>query len=100
MLNLLQLNISGCDCVPEDCEQTNNAFEQLTQSTEQCFADFNFPINDVARKILNDADDLHTIIEKLYEQNPQSYTNAEAEYYFDLKSIESIVKIENKWCHY
>ena len=68
MLNLLQLNVSGCDCVPEDCEQTNNAFEQLTQSTEQCFADFNFPINDVARKILNDADDL-------YIQSLKNYMN-------------------------
>ena len=96
----LQLNISGCDCVPDDCEQTTNAFEQLTQSTEKCFADYNLPISDVAKKILNDADDLHTIIGQLYEQNPKSHTNAEAKYSFDLKIVENTVKMENKWCHY
>ena len=100
MLILLQLNISGCNCVPEDCEQTTNVFQQLTQSTEHCFADFNYPINDVAKKILNDADYLHTIIEQLHEQNPQSQTNVEAEYSFDLKIIENTLKMENKWCHY
>ena len=97
---LLQLNISGCDCVPEDCEQTTNAFDVLTQSTEHCFADYNIPISDVARKVLNDASDLRTIIEQLQQQNPQSQTNVEAEYSFDLKIIENAVKIENKWCHY
>ena len=96
----MQLNISGCDCIPEGCEQTNNAFQQLTQSTEECFADYNFPINDVAKKILNDANSLRAIIEKLHEQNPQSHTNAKVEYLFDLKLIESTVKMENKWCHY
>ena len=72
----------------------------MTQSTEHCFADYNIPISDVARKILNDASDLRTIIEQLQQQNPQSQTNVEAEYSFDLKIIENAVKIENKWCHY
>ena len=87
---ILQLNISGCDCVPKDCEQTTNAFQQLTQSTEHCFADYNYPINDVANKILNDAQYLHTIIGQLYDLNPNSENVA----------VETKVKVESEWCHY
>lgn len=97
---ILQLNISGCDCVPNDCGQTTDAFNQLTKSTEQCFDDYNLPINDVAKKVLEDADNLHKIIGQLYKQNPQSQTNAETQYSFDLKLIENAVRMENKWCHY
>jgi len=95
---LLQLNISGCDCAPKDCEQTTIAFQQLVQSTEHCFADFSYPINDVARKILNDTEYLRAIIEQLYNQNSQSQTAVE--FSFDLKAIETSVKVENEWCHY
>ena len=87
---MLQLNISGCDCVPEDCEQTNNAFQQLAQSTEQCFADYNLPINDVARKIHNDAKYLRAIIERLYNQNPHGKNS----------TVETKIKVKSDWCHY
>ena len=97
---LLQLNISGCDCAPTDCEKTTVAFQQLQQSTKHCFADFNYPINDVAKKILNDAEYLRTVIEQLYKQNSQSQANSEAQYSFKPKIIEKTVKVENKWCHY
>ena len=65
-------------------KQTNIAFQQLQQSTKHCFADFNYPINDVAKNILNDADDLHTIIEQLHKQNQK---NSEANYLFDPKRL-------------
>ena len=78
-------------------KQTNIAFQQLQQSTKHCFADFNYPINDVAKNILNDADDLRTIIEQLHKQNQE---NSEANYSFDHKIIEKTIKVENKWCHY
>ena len=87
---ILQLNISGCDCVPEDCEQTNNEFQQLTQLTEHCFADYNLPINDVANKIHNDAKYLRTIIEQLYNQNPHGKNFG----------VETKIKVESEWCHY
>ena len=90
--------MSGCDCAPKHCQQTTIAFQQLEQSTKHCFSRFNHPINDVAKKILNDADYLRTIIEQLYNQNPQGHTVAECS--FDFKTIETNVKVENEWCHY
>ena len=78
-------------------KQTNIAFQQLQQSTKHCFADFNYPINDVAKNFLNDADDLHTIIEQLHKQNQK---HSEANYSYDPKLVEKTIKTENKWCHY
>lgn len=98
--NLLQLNISGCNCAPKNCEQTTIAFQQLQQSTEHCFADFNYPINNVAKSILNNAEYLRTIIIQLYKRNPQSQSNLEAQISFDAKIIEKTIKVENRWCHY
>ena len=66
---ILQLNTSGCECAPTNCEQTTTAFQRLQKSTKRCFANFNYPINDVAKSILNDANDLRAIIEQLYKQN-------------------------------
>ena len=88
---ILQLNVSGCECTPTNCEQTNIVFQQLQQSTKHCFADFNYPINDVAKNILNDADDLRTIIEQLHSQNPPSQTAPECS--FSLHTIEANVMV-------
>ena len=93
------MNISGCDCVPKDCQQTSVAFQQLQQSTEHCFIG-NYPINDIANKILEDARYLRIIIQQLNKQNPQSQNNLEVEYSFNSKTIENTVKVENKWCNY
>ena len=71
-LFILQLNISGCECTPTNCEQTTIAFQQLQRSTRRCFANFNYPINDVAKSILNDAGDLCKIIEQLHKENQKN----------------------------
>jgi len=99
-IHFLQLNVSGCECEPEDCRQTTIAFQQLEQSltTENCFADLNNPVNDVAKKILDDADYLRLIIEQLHNQNPKSQTVVE--HSFNFKAIETNSKVENKWCNY
>ena len=106
----MQLNSSDCDCVPNNCEQTNTAFQQLNQSTEQCFEDYNIPISDVARKIWNDAGKLFEVIEKLQEDNPRNHTVEDCP--FNFKQIENDVKVENyiqtengvivenQWCYY
>ena len=85
------MNISGCECTPTNCEETNTAFEQLKQSTKHCFADatYSYPsINDVAKNILNDADDLRKIIAQLRKQNHNG------------QSATVNVKLESEWCHY
>ena len=87
---MLQLNSSGCNCTNNNCEQTTSAFQQLTQSMEQCSAGFNYPIHDVAKKIHRDANNLRTIIAQLHDQNPHG-NNA---------SGETTVKVESEWCHY
>lgn len=65
------MNISGCDCVPEDCEQADIAFQRLNKSTEGCFNE-SIPLHDVATNILHDAEPLRKIIDKLREVNPMN----------------------------
>ena len=57
---------------------------------EHCFADFNYPISDVANNIHDDAKYLRTIIEQLYIQNPYGKNAA----------VETKVKVESEWCQY
>ena len=87
---ILQLNISGCECTPTNCEQTTIAFQQLQRSTRRCFADFNYPINDMARIILNNADDLRAMIEQLYKQNVHHHHH----------STIVNVPVQSEWCYY
>ena len=37
-----QLNTSGCDCSPNDCDGADAAFGLLRKSTEHCFLDRNY----------------------------------------------------------
>ena len=105
-----QLNSSECNCAPNDCEQTDIAFEQLKNSTDSCFEDYNIPLNTVASKIRRDTEKLRKAVENLLEVNPRSHTTED--YSFDYKQIESQVMVktfkqtikgniaENQWCFY
>ena len=106
-----QLNISHCECAPDNCEQANIAFQQLDQSTQHCFERGNIPIRDVARQIGRDARELFKVIDKLLEENRNHHT-VEGGCSFSYKQIENDVKVENhrqtengvivesQWCHY
>ena len=106
------MNSSDCDCVPDNCEQTDITFKQLEESTEYCFEDYNIPISDVTRKIWNDAGTLRDVIEKLREGNPMPRSHTIKDCSFNYKQIESDVKVENymqtedgvivenQWCHH
>lgn len=60
--------------------------------------DYNLPINDVARKIRDDANELVKVIEKLQEKNPKSDTDDE--HSFNYAHIKANVMVANRWCHY
>ena len=94
---ILQLNTSGCDCLPNDCDKANREFELLKQSTEYCFHDGNNPINNVAHQIKNDARHLHYIIKQLesYDEIPDVM-----ECSFSFKAIKKVIAVDDKWCNY
>ena len=104
------MNSSECNCAPNNCEQADNAFEQLKNSTDSCFEDYNVPINTIASKIRRDTEKLFKAVEKLLEVNPRSQTIEV--YSFNYKQIENevMVKIfkqtekgsitEDQWCCY
>ena len=104
------MNSSECNCAPNNCEQADNAFEQLKNSTDSCFEDYNIPMNTVASKIRRDTEKLRKAVEKLLEVNPRSQTIEE--YSFNYKQIENEVMVktfkqtekgsiaENQWCYY
>ena len=68
------MNSSECNCAPNNCEQADNAFEQLKNSTDSCFEDYNIPMYTVASKIRRDTEKLRKAVEKLLEVNPRSQT--------------------------
>ena len=104
------MNSSECNCVPNNCEQADNAFEQLKNSTDSCFEDYNIPMNTVASKIRRDTEKLRKAVEKLLEVNPRSQTIED--YSFNYKQIENEVMVktfkqtekgsiaEDQWCYY
>jgi len=60
--------------------------------------DYNIPINDVARKIRDDAHELLKVIDKLQDENPKN--DAVEEWSFNYKQIKTDIKIQDQWCHY
>ena len=104
------MNSSECNCVPNNCEQADKAFEQLKNSTDSCFEDYNIPMNTVASKIRRDTEKLRKAVEKLLEVNPRSQTIED--YSFNYKQIENEVMVktfkqtekgsiaEDQWCYY
>ena len=104
------MNSSECNCAPNNCEQADNAFEQLKNSTYSCFEDYNIPMNTVASKIRRDTEKLRKAVEKLLEVNPRSQTIED--YLFNYKQIENEVMVktfkqtekgsiaEDQWCYY
>ena len=73
----MQLNTSGCECLPNDCDKANKTLEFLNQSTEHCFFEGNVPINSVAHKIRGDAHHLHNLLKYLESeiQDEQVFEN-------------------------
>ena len=100
------MNTSDCDCAPTDCEQTNTALQQLNESVEHCFEDYNLPISDVARKIWNDAGKLLEVIENLLEGNRNhtiedgSFNHTQIENDVKVKNYKNGAIVENQWCYY
>ena len=56
------MNSSECNCAPNNCEQADNAFEQLKNSTDSCFEDYDIPMNTVASKIRRDTEKLRKAV--------------------------------------
>ena len=98
------MNTSGCDCFPDDCDQANRSFEQLEHFTEHCFLNGNNPINNVARRIRNDAGHLRDMIKKLEREarlrQNQGLDDDALKCPFDYSAINAIIITDNKWCNY
>ena len=111
--------------MPEDCEQANITFQTLHQSTASCFKGGNIPVEDVAKKILEDAETLRTVIDELQKVNPNTAEDCSSNYNdlnneenfkrnniaeeFNYHKIKNDVKIEiskdgsstkKQWCYY
>ena len=66
--------------MPEDCEQANIAFQTLRQSTASCFKGGNIPVEDIAKKILEDAETLRIVIDELREVNSNTAEDCSSNY--------------------
>lgn len=102
---LFQLNVSGCDCLPDDCDRANSTYELLTQSTAHCFLNGNIPINSVAQRIRNDAGHLHYIIKRLkreihLKQDQSLENHNDLECSFDFAAIKVLITTDDEWCIY
>ena len=89
--------------MPSDCLQADEKLKSLTQSTSHCFSNETYPVNSVARRIIEDVDSLRNIIKQLENDRLQQNHNVDDSNHqssFSFSSVKAKITCDDKWCHY
>jgi len=90
--------------MPSNCLQADEQLASLIQSINHCFSTENYPLNTVARRIIEDVDSLRNIIKQLEnnrsQQNHDDDDDSTHQSSFSFSSVKAKITSDNKWCHY